>query len=58
MLRDVREGKASSDERSSNTRSKALSTGTEVNKLTTSKDTKARRELLSETSIKKLEFLR
>ena len=58
MLRDVREGKASSDERSSNTRSKALSTGTEVNKLTTSKDTKAQRELLSETSIKKLEFLR
>ena len=40
MLRDAREGKALSGERSSNTRSKALATATEVNKLTTSKDTK------------------
>ena len=40
ILRRVREGKELSDARSSNTRSRALSTGTDANKLTTSNDTK------------------
>ena len=38
ILRRVREGKESSDARSSNTRARALSTGTDVNKLTTSNE--------------------
>ena len=39
MPREVREDNDSSEERSSKTRLRALSTGTNVNKLTTSKET-------------------
>ena len=42
ILRRVREDKESSDARSSNTRARALSTGTDVNKLTTSNDNRHR----------------
>ena len=40
ISREVREAKDSSEERRSKTRPRALSTGTDVNKLTTSKETK------------------
>ena len=40
ISREVREAKDLSEERRSKARPKALSTGTDVNKLTTSKETK------------------
>ena len=40
ISREVREAKDSSEERRSKTRPRALSTGTDVNKLSTSKETK------------------
>ena len=40
ISREVREAKDSSEERRSETRPRALSTGKDVNKLTTSKETK------------------